>query len=347
MNNNTSKKVKLTCVIYLIQINGNSYVGQTTSYKSRKRDHMTAMRRGKHHNIHIQRAFDKYGEDSVKWTKLEVCYEHELDEREHHWIRFFNAYRNGFNQNEGGEHTFGIACTWNGVNYPSLSAAAEANNCATETIRRRLNSGWTCDEEVHDKGESGRIPVIWNGVQYRSITDCAKENGMSTSALSSKLAQGYTCDSDIPMQAEWSRVATVWNGVEYSSRVETARAIGVPVSTLIGWLLKGCHSDDDVNKLGNRPQSCTWNGTFYETITHAAMANGYSIGSMFKYIKNGYNCDADVPPPTRLDMQKAVEIRRLYATGDWSYSQIARKFDVSCSLIGLVVNHKIWQEKDE
>lgn len=246
MNNYTSKKRKRTCVIYLIQINGKSYVGQTTAFRSRKRDHLSALRRNKHHNIHLQRAFNKHGAKSLKWTKLEHCFEHELDERERHWIKFFNSYHNGFNQNEGGEHTYGHACTWNGVNYPSLSAAAEAIGCSTTTMQRRLASGWTCDSEVHDKGESARISVVWNGINYRSITECAESNGMSTNSMSAKLKQGYVCDGDVPEHAEWSRKSVEWNGVVYPSRAECSRKTGMPTTTLNQYIKRGYLCDNDI-----------------------------------------------------------------------------------------------------
>ena len=244
MSNNTSKARKRTYVIYLIQINGTSYVGQTSSYKNRKRDHISALRRGKHHNIHLQRAYDKYGDNSVEWSILERCTQKQSDYREKHWISFFNSYENGFNQNEGGENTFGKSCVWNGIAYPSLSAAAEANNCSTTTMQRRLSAGWTCDGEVPEKGF--RIPVIWNGIEYPSINECSRQTGRGSESIRYCLENGITCDEDVPEHAEWSRKALIWNGIKYPSRAECSRQTGIPTTTLTQYLQRGYICDEDI-----------------------------------------------------------------------------------------------------
>jgi hypothetical protein len=113
-------------------------------------------------------------------------------------------------------------------------------------MQRRLDAGYTRDEDVPGKGDSGKIPVTWNGIEYGSITECATANGYSNSALRSKLNQGYVCDDDIPEQAAWSRKPRTWNGVEYPSLAEAVRQTGIAHTTLGGWLARGYNCDDDV-----------------------------------------------------------------------------------------------------
>ena len=48
-------------------------------------------------------------------------------------------------------------------------------------------------------------------------------------------------------------------------------------------------------------------------------------------------------PWTKLSVEKAAEIRRLYATGQWSYPKLARQFGVWPSAIGDVVTGESWK----
>jgi hypothetical protein len=59
--------------VYKIEFNGKCYVGSTIqSFKTRWNNHLTGLRRNKHHNKHMQNAFNKYGEDALKFTVLEI-----------------------------------------------------------------------------------------------------------------------------------------------------------------------------------------------------------------------------------------------------------------------------------
>ena len=57
------KKIKGIYIIYNI-INKKSYVGQTINIYKRRNNHFAELRRGKHHNIYLQRSWDKYGENN-------------------------------------------------------------------------------------------------------------------------------------------------------------------------------------------------------------------------------------------------------------------------------------------
>lgn len=66
------------CGIYSItnKIDGKQYWGSTIDYKKRIKQHITTLSNNKHHNIYLQRAFNKYGIDNFKCTfEMEVCCE--------------------------------------------------------------------------------------------------------------------------------------------------------------------------------------------------------------------------------------------------------------------------------
>lgn len=61
-------------VIYKIQCekDGRFYIGASINPHSRRLEHFNHLRKNKHHNIFLQRAFNKYGEESFSYTVLET-----------------------------------------------------------------------------------------------------------------------------------------------------------------------------------------------------------------------------------------------------------------------------------
>lgn len=54
-------------------INGKRYIGSAVSFRLRWKDHRLKLRYGKHHNIHLQRAYNKHGESALVFSKLALC----------------------------------------------------------------------------------------------------------------------------------------------------------------------------------------------------------------------------------------------------------------------------------
>jgi len=86
-------------------INGKTYIGQTVNYRKRKTSHYSKLKQGKHHNEHLQMAFNKYGESAFKIELLKKCKIEELDELEQYYIKKFDACNpeKGYNMMYGGQ----------------------------------------------------------------------------------------------------------------------------------------------------------------------------------------------------------------------------------------------------
>lgn len=89
-------------VIYKIQCekDGRFYIGASTNPHKRRLEHFNHLRKGKHHNIFLQRAFDKYGEDSFSYTILE-----EFEQEDTMWKReeeLLEELSNTYNMMPGG-----------------------------------------------------------------------------------------------------------------------------------------------------------------------------------------------------------------------------------------------------
>ena len=75
-------------------VNGKIYVGSsTTTCKARMLDHYGSLRRGKHNNVYLQRAFDKYGEENLVFEVLEECSPDIAGNMEDYWINLLESYR--------------------------------------------------------------------------------------------------------------------------------------------------------------------------------------------------------------------------------------------------------------
>lgn len=61
--------------IYMIKniLNNNKYIGSTNNFKRRFNKHRSELRKNIHHSIHLQRAYNKYGEDKFIFVILEIC----------------------------------------------------------------------------------------------------------------------------------------------------------------------------------------------------------------------------------------------------------------------------------
>ena len=92
-------------VIYKIEnlVNGKVYIGQTrVGYKKRTNEHLYSLRKNIHNNDYLQRAWNKYGEESFSFSIVETCDINELDDKETNWISHFRNSVGSYNLESGG-----------------------------------------------------------------------------------------------------------------------------------------------------------------------------------------------------------------------------------------------------
>lgn len=84
--------------------NNKKYIGLTNNIIRRKTRHFTDLRRNKHDNSFLQKEFNIYGENNFSFNieyQGDISYE-EISQKEKEYIAFYDSYKNGYNQNEGG-----------------------------------------------------------------------------------------------------------------------------------------------------------------------------------------------------------------------------------------------------
>lgn len=94
------------CGIYKIEnkINHKIYIGQSNDIETRWTHHKWELNNHKHSNNHLQKAWDKFGEENFIFEIVELCDETIIDEKEQEYIKKFCSLssQNGYNLDSGG-----------------------------------------------------------------------------------------------------------------------------------------------------------------------------------------------------------------------------------------------------
>lgn len=100
----------MTSGVYAITntINGHRYIGSAVNVANRWGHHRPALRQGRHHSSHLQRAWNKYGESAFRFTVLEECEPEELIAAEQSWL---DAFLPEYNIARVAGSNLGVPCT--------------------------------------------------------------------------------------------------------------------------------------------------------------------------------------------------------------------------------------------
>lgn len=76
------------CGIYKIDniSNDHCYIGSSVQIGIRFQQHKLRLRKGTHHSVYLQRAWDRYGKDSFVFSIIEECAKEDIVEREQHYL---------------------------------------------------------------------------------------------------------------------------------------------------------------------------------------------------------------------------------------------------------------------
>jgi group I intron endonuclease len=205
-----------TIGIYTITNNTTNkvYIGCSKNIKARLLNHKSFLKKNKHANMHLQRAFNKYGEESFDFEILEECKEEYLYSQEHYWCNLLNVHNRQYGYNILGttptrncifsdetklkmsiarkglirskEHCNNISIGKKGMTSPNLG---KKHSEATKLQMRKSHLGKLISEETRKKHSvrmTGKISSCSKSVlqfdlnnnfikEFKSITDASKE----------------------------------------------------------------------------------------------------------------------------------------------------------------------------
>lgn len=177
--------------------NNKVYVGYSKNTERRLKEHKYALRNGTHHNLLLQRSFDKYGEDAFVFEHLECWNESVLPSMENYWCKLLSTHdpRFGFNM----KPTDGVSGRGK-HSEEAIMKMSIAGKGRTHTDESRIkmsiaHTGKTLSPETRLRiGAAGVKPVIdtETGLTYRSVKEAAKITGIKYRTLVSKLSGNRT-----------------------------------------------------------------------------------------------------------------------------------------------------------
>ncbi len=91
----------MNCGIYKIpnKIDGKMYVGSSKNLKRRGNNHLKSLENNEHHNIFLQRAYNKYGKENFSFEVILICEEKDLITYEDSIIKLYQTNDKAFGYN--------------------------------------------------------------------------------------------------------------------------------------------------------------------------------------------------------------------------------------------------------
>lgn len=166
------KDVENKCGVYIIKnkVNGKFYIGSSNNIWKRWQSHIYELNTNSHANKHLQRAWNKYGEENFEFNVLEFCDEEVQFDREQEYIDKYWGDHMFYNENNN------AICPPKqdnkGVNHPQAKLIYVYNK---DGLIRRFNAvvecaKWMIDNSIANSESNNQYQTISSYIR-RSIKD--------------------------------------------------------------------------------------------------------------------------------------------------------------------------------
>ena len=148
--------------IYKIEnlVDGKVYIGSSITLERRLSDHRRLLNQKRHGNKHLQRAWDKYGEENFKFSIVKVCDKDENIQLEQYYIDKLNACDNGYNISPTAGSSLGRLHSEETKRKITLKATGRINGPCTEERKNKISQahiGKKQTEEHNRNAVLGRL----------------------------------------------------------------------------------------------------------------------------------------------------------------------------------------------
>lgn len=158
---NSPSQIPAASGVYMITciLNKRIYVGSATDLRHRHRVHFRTLRQNKHHNLYLQRAWNKYGEEAFTFEILELVLVPEmLTAREQYWFDKLKPFgRRGFNMTPNAGSSLGTKRTPESIEKVRLVHLGRKASPETRERMRQSHLGMKRTPESIEKSRQGHI----------------------------------------------------------------------------------------------------------------------------------------------------------------------------------------------
>lgn len=313
-------------------LNNKHYIGSAININTRWKNHIKELKNNKHHSIHLQRSWNKYGEDIFKFEVIEYIEDKtKLVEREQYWIDFYQSYKR-----EYGYNLLPKAGSMLGYKMPKevrekLSLMRKGENAPwygkkfTEEHRRNLSNSLM----GRNVSEVSRFKISRSLKEYYKNNEHPKiKHSDLTKQKLSEMQKERIRINGHPMQGQ-KHSNDAKNKMKES---HTGKHSGID-NNMYG----KNHTEETKRKISEsrKGKYVGINSPNYGKQLSIETKEKISMGR--KGIYNGEN-----NPSARLTEKQVIKIRELYKTGEYSYNKLAKIFNVSKGAINSILNYRTW-----
>lgn len=234
-------------------LNNKMYIGSAKDFDVRFSRHIRDLKNNAHHNIHLQRSYNKYGFDVFEFEIIErIPYEKDIIiERENYYIKEFNSKTEGYNIADA---SFGdiLSSHPNREDIVSrISKTLRENISKLSAEERKLKYGMPGESngmygKTHTQDVRDKIGRIHKGNTYRKGIKASKETREKLSVIASQrigdknpfYGKTHSEESRKKMSENNmgkippNRISITIDGVHYESYGHASKALGIPVTTI-------------------------------------------------------------------------------------------------------------------
>lgn len=179
-----------------------------------------------------------------------------------------------------------------GTGYSSLRELASAFKVNENTLRMRLDAGWTIEQATGLVGRKEfRFPVSHNGIVFENARQLSNHFKFSHSTVTYRIRSGWTLEEIVGAKKRLSShsnyKAIVRDGISYPSLAEAARTHNIDLQALrgrlrLGWPIEAALGIVKVEKVKNVYRIVTPSGKteFTHNLTRFCQANGLKVSKM-------------------------------------------------------------------
>lgn len=176
---------------------GKIYIGCASNVRTRINGHLYNLRKDKHNNSYLQRAWTKYGEENFIFEMIEKCDISDLHAREHYWVNELNSLNRstGYNLKPTDPNGCSIHSEATIEKLRQANKGKKPSQACIEALKQRTLSPEHKEllkksregvnyTKLHREKRGKKVIDITTGVIYSSLAEVCELIGMTKGSLS-------------------------------------------------------------------------------------------------------------------------------------------------------------------